>query len=145
MSTRTETSLRVTRVIRADRDAVFRAWTEPAHLRQWSCPVGATVDLAEVDLVVGGQYRIRMSTPNGVHTAKGVYRTIDRPRRLVYTWDWEEKDYAVGETLVTVEFNAVGESTEVVVTHERFPGAQARDGHGQGWTSCLDQLEKLFA
>jgi uncharacterized protein YndB with AHSA1/START domain len=50
------------------------------------------------------------------HTAFGVYREIDRPHRLVYTWDWEEDDYRVGETLVTVEFKNLGEATEVVLT-----------------------------
>ncbi len=146
MSTETSTSLRVARVINADPDVVFRAWTEPEHLERWSCPEGATIADVEVDLAVGGRYRIRMTGAEGQrHTAFGVYREIDPPHRLVYTWDWEEDDYRVGETLVTVEFKNLGEATEVVLTHELFPSAEAKSSHEEGWTSCLDRLAGIFS
>ncbi len=146
MSTETATSLRITRVVKAKRETVFKAWTEPDQLMRWSCPEGATMEDAAVDLKVGGRYRIRMRGENGeTHTAFGVYREIDRPGRLVYTWDWEESSHAMGETLVTVEFNEVGGATEVVLKHDLFPAPEARDGHEQGWASCLNRLEKLFA
>lgn len=145
MTTQTATSLSLTRTIRADRDAVFRAWTEPAQLRQWSCPEGMGIAEVQVDLTVGGRYRIRMTGAEGqVYTAFGTYREIDRPQRLVYTWDWEEPDHAVGETLVTVEFSERGGSTEVTLTHEAFSAAEAKVSHEQGWTSCLNQLEQIF-
>ncbi len=145
MNTDTRTFLQVSRLINADPNTVFRAWTEPEHLKQWSCPESATVVDAQVDLTVGGAYRLRMQGGDGaVHTATGRYREIDRPRRLVYTWDWEEEDSRVGETLVTVEFTDLGGTTEVVLTHELFPTAEAKAGHEQGWTSCLNRLEQLF-
>jgi uncharacterized protein YndB with AHSA1/START domain len=144
MSTGTETSLRVSRVIKASPEKVFDAWTLPEHLKRWSCPEGMEVAEAQVDLTVGGRYRLRMQSPEGkVHTAVGLYREIERPRRLVYTWDWEEE--SIGETIVTVEFNDLGGSTEVTLIHELFPNAEAKVGHEEGWTSCLNRLEKLFA
>lgn len=144
MSTQTDTSLRVSRVIEAEPEAVFRAWTDPEQLKRWSSPDGVTVADVQVDLKVGGRYRIRMKTEEGkTHTAVGQYREIEPPHRLVYSWDWEEE--SIGETLVTVEFRDQGESTEVVLTHERFPNAEAKSGHEEGWTSCLDRLERLFA
>jgi uncharacterized protein YndB with AHSA1/START domain len=143
MSTETGTSLRISRIINADREAVFRAWTEPDQLKRWSCPEGMTVADSQVDLTVGGRYRLRMESPEGkAHTAVGVYREIESPGRLVYTWDWEEE--SIGETLVTVEFNDLGESTEVVLIHELFPNAEAKVGHEEGWTSCLNRLEKVL-
>lgn len=145
MSTKAETSLRLSRVIKADPETVFRAWTEPDQLKRWSCPEGSTVEDARVDLRVGGKYRIRMRGSEGqIHTAVGTYRQIE-PRRLVYTWEWEEEDQAIGETLVTVEFKDLGGETEVVVTHELFPSAEAKSGHEEGWTSCLDRLERMFS
>ena len=145
MTTQTATSLRLTRTMQADPATVFRAWTEPEQLHQWSCPEGASITDVRVDLRVGGRYRIRMRGAEGqAHTAVGVYREIERPRRLVYTWDWEEADQAMGETLITVEFVSRGHGTEVTLTHERFPGAEAKTSHEQGWTSCLDRLERLF-
>jgi uncharacterized protein YndB with AHSA1/START domain len=146
MSTKTSTSLTVSRVVKADTETVFRAWTEPGQLQLWSAPEGATVTAAEVDLSVGGRYKIHMRNEQGEpHTAFGVYRTIEPNTRLVYTWTWEEEDHDVGETLVTVEFNDLGGSTEIVLTHERFPNAELTANHEQGWTSCLNRLGGMFS
>lgn len=146
MTTATETSLRLTRLIAADPQTVFDAWTRPEHMRRWSCPEGARVEEVNVDLRVGGAYSIRMKGAEGdVHNAFGTYREIDPPHRLVYTWDWREADHAVGETVVTVEFHPRDDGTEVVIVQEGFPTPEAMAGHQQGWQSCLNRLEGLFA
>ncbi len=146
MSTDTSTSLRVSRVIDANQERVFQAWTDPDQMKQWAAPDGVEVELVEVDLTVGGRYHIRMRNGEGVeYNAVGVYREVDPPNRLSYTWQWQEKEHDVGETLVSVEFNDVGGSTEVVITHDLFPNAEAKAGHEEGWTSCLDRFEGLFA
>lgn len=146
MTTDTALSLRLTRLIRADREAVFRAWTEPAVMREWFCPEGGTVEAAESDLKVGGRYRITMRMPDRISVATGVYREIDPPRRLVFTWRWEEGEGPKeGETLVTVELAERGEDTLLELIHEGFATADARDGHEQGWSSALNRLERTFA
>ena len=102
MPTDTATSLTLTRVIRADREAVFRAWTEPDQMRKWFCPEGGTVDAAESDLEVGGRYKVAMRMPTGVHVATGEYREIVPPSRLAFTWRWEGGEgVKEGETVVT--------------------------------------------
>lgn len=145
-ATRSTHSTRVTRTLRATPEEVFAAWTEPDQLCQWSCPEGATIDDVQVDLRVGGAYRIRMRGPEGEsYTAFGLYREIDPPNRLVYTWDWEEAAHQVGETLVSVDLQPAEESsTDVTVTHSAFPTVEAADGHTVGWTSCCDRLERLL-
>ena len=144
--TRTDTSLRVSRVVAATPARAFEAWTTPDQIRRWSCPEDAKVVEYEHTLEVGGRYRLRMEKADGteVYTAFGVYREIDAPHRLVYTWDWEEEEFQVGETVVTVEFNDLGGSTEVVVTHEGFPAPEATEGHVIGWVGSLNQFEALF-
>ncbi len=145
MSTDTTTSLRLTRVIQASRERVFSAWTLPDQMKEWAAPEGIAIQEAHVDLKVGGNYHIQMRTPEGVeHNARGTYKEVDPPNRLVYTWRWAETDHDVGETLVTVEFNEMGDATEIVLTHERFPSSEARDSHDQGWVSCLNRLEAVF-
>ena len=141
-----EHSLRLTRIVRAERPKVFAAWTEAEHLRRWSCPEGATVEEAEVDLVVGGRYRISMRTADGsLVTASGVYREIEPPRRLAYTWDWEQGAHRMDrDTLVTVLFEERDGATEVTLTHERLPDVAATDGHRVGWESCLNRLEPVL-
>ena len=146
MSTSIDTTLRLTRVIKATPAIVFAAWTEPAQLRAWSCPEGMDLADVQVDLRVGGHFLMDMRGAEGDHhTAYGEYREIDPPRRLVYTWDWKQEGDAMGETLITVEFSAHGDHTEVVMTHEKMPSIEMRDAHNQGWSSCLDRLEKIFS
>lgn len=147
MSTETETTLRLTRTIAADPEVVFRAWTDPEQMKRWSAPEGYTVAEVRSELKVGGRFLIRMESPEGpVHTAVGTYREVDPPRRVVYTWDWEEEEGSMGDTLVTVEFRDAGEGrTEIELTHELFPTPDAAREHETGWTSCLNRLEAIFA
>ncbi|MBD3852490.1 MAG: SRPBCC domain-containing protein [Acidobacteria bacterium] len=145
MTTTTETSLRLTRLIQADPAAVFEAWTDPKQLNLWSAPEPMDVE-AEVDLRVGGRYRLLMKgSDGGVFAAVGEYREIDRPNRLSYTWKWEEAGNDHYDTLVTVEFHDRDGATEVVLTHELFPDAEIAGKHDEGWTSCLTRLEGVFA
>jgi uncharacterized protein YndB with AHSA1/START domain len=79
-----------------------------------------------------------MHADSGVIPHSGVYRVIDRPRRLVFTWfspHTGERD-----SLVTVDFLAQGSRTEVVVTHEQLPEAK-REAHNGGWTRALEKLD----
>jgi len=145
MSVETAGAVRITRVVKADPQSVWDAWTRPEHMRKWSCPVPDGVKDIACDLRVGGAFEIRMEVEEGPHTAFGVYREVTEPTRLVYTWDWREEDNAMGETLVTVEFRAVDGGTEVTVLHEGFPVVEARDGHEEGWAACMSNFEALFA
>ncbi len=141
-----DTTLVITRTFAAPREKVFRAWTEAEDLKKWwAAGPGFTTPIAEVDLRVGGKYRLGMRPPDKdvLHVVGGVYREVQRPSRLVYTWVWEDGDAT--ETLVTVEFHDKGASTEVILTHDGFTSRESRDQHAQGWTGCLDSLGRLVA
>jgi glutathione S-transferase len=132
-------------LIQADPAKVFEAWTDPKQLNLWSAPEPMEVE-AEVDLRVGGRYRILMKgSDGGVFTAVGEYREIDPPHRISYTWKWEEEGNDYYDTLVTVEFLDRDGATEVVLVHELFPDAEIAGKHTEGWTSCLNRLEGLYA
>ena len=146
MSTETSQKLEITRVIRADRERVFRAWTTAEEMMKWSCPEGATVVEVASDPRPGGSYHITMKIDEETTlTARGAYRAVEPPERVVYTWDWDDEEHAVGETLVTVEFRDLGDATEIRLVHDLFPAAEARDGHAEGWQSCLNRLERLVS
>ena len=139
-------SLRVSRIIRASQEELFRAWTDPEGLMHWWRQEGDGWAFAgaSVDLRVGGRYRLGMTGPDGrTHAAIGVYREVQRPVRLVFTWEWEDPASRVGDTLVTVEFrDAGGNRTEVVLTHERFADTARMGRHKQGWNELLRLLER---
>ncbi len=159
------TTLNITRTFAARRDLVFSAWTDPQKLKLWwGAHEGFTTPIAEIDLRVGGSYRLGMKPPdqNVIYVVGGVYREVQAPEKLVYTWIWEptldsetmepsgehhpEMDNMVvpHDTLVTVEFHAQGNSTELVLTHEYFADQHARDEHNQGWSGTFDKLAKLI-
>ena len=50
----------------------------------------------------------------------------------------------MGETVVTVDFLAKGDSTEVVLVHSGFPAVEAKESHEQGWGACIMRFEGLF-
>jgi uncharacterized protein YndB with AHSA1/START domain len=100
------------------------------------------VPSAEVDLRVGGRYRIAILAPSGNQLAVGgTYREIRPPERLQYTWRWEDGG---DETLVTFELRDLGGETELTLKHERFTNPEARDRHRAGWTGSLDRLERAL-
>ena len=142
-------SLRVSRTIHADAETLFRAWTDPEHLQQWWRQEGDgwAFGGASIDLRVGGRYRLGMTAPDGKqHVAVGVYREIQRPVRLVFTWEWEDPAYRVGDTVVTVEFKRAGSHhTEVILTHERFADAARLGRHQEGWTELFNLLERAVS
>ncbi len=137
-------ALRLSRRFKAPREAVFRAFTDPAALAKWFGPEGMNVDNVKIDLRPGGAYSMAFNQADGgAQGLSGVYREISPPERLVMTWVWDHGEMAGIETLVTIELAEVSGETELTLTHEKLPSQNARDLHSQGWTSsfiCLDRV-----
>jgi uncharacterized protein YndB with AHSA1/START domain len=129
----------VRRVIAASAEDLFDAWLDPEALAQWMRPGTIISTVARVDPRVGGAYEITMQGQDGAYVTKGVYRVIERPRRLVFTWVSGPAENK--ETLVTVDFVRVDQRTEVIVTHEQLPES-AMPSHRNGWTSGLEHLDE---
>ena len=129
----------VRRIIPAPAEDLFDAWLDPQALSTWMRPGSIQKTTAKLDVRVGGRYEILMESDTDSYPTQGEYRVIDRPRRLVFTWISRGTEHR--ESLVTVDFIARGESTEVVVTHEQLPESQ-RSSHTDGWTSGLLRLDE---
>lgn len=141
----TETTLILKRTIAASRVRVFEAWTDPEVLKQWFLASDAYVSpFADVDLRIGGKYRMVMKhvAKGTEHVATGIYKEIQPPSRLVFTWSWEGEQLN-GETIVTIELRDLGASTEVMLKHEYFRTKEIRDQHEMGWIGCLEKLGTL--
>ena len=149
-------TLQVRRTFAAPREKVFAAWAEPEQLKKWMCgdvPSHKVIHHQQ-DIRTGGQWRMDICDPakNEVYWGQGTYREIKPLEKIVFTWHWT-KDKPDGEnlhpgsedTLVTVEFFARGNSTEVVLTHAVFSTAELRDDHNRGWNGCFDVLERVLA
>ena len=138
-----DTTLILKRTFAAPKEKVFNAWTTPEMLKQWFAASDDYVSsLAEVDLRVGGKYRVAMKhlESGNTHTAIGTYREVKPSDRLVFTWAWEG-DEAEGETLVTVNLRETEGGTEMTFKHKLFVSKESRDKHEQGWIGCFDKMQ----
>ncbi len=132
----------VRRTFRATRERIFRAWSDPRELVEWFSPQGFCNPTVDADVRPGGTFRIAMKKlPDGEpFYAAGTYKTVEPPKRLVFSWSWEDPGERVRDTVVTIDFLDRGESTEVVLTHELLPD-ERRETHTQGWTAILAKLD----
>ena len=136
--------LSVRRMIRASPERLFNAWTQPDQLMRWWGPTGVVCIAAEVDLRVGGQYRIGNRMPNNdVLWIEGEFELIDRPNELRYSWRVGPVSQLTER--VRVCFAPQGSMTEVIIEHEKIPTAELRDQHQRGWVGCLDGLAKYLS
>jgi uncharacterized protein YndB with AHSA1/START domain len=137
MTTSTAAPLEIRRVIAAPIEEVFAAWLDQNGMREWFSPSGAATMTA--DFRPGGSFHLVMSDENVSVEPTGVFRVIDPPRLLVFTW---RSQYTGGrDTLVSVRLTSRGPSdTEVKLTHEQLPVDQI-EPHTQGWTRILEHLD----
>jgi len=134
------TAVTVRRRIAASADRLFDAWLDPASLAVWM----RRDDTGEPSVVVadpreGGAFSITMRDRFGTITHSGVYRLIDRPRTLEFTWRSEHTHHV--DSIVHVTFEPDGEATVVQVHHTRLTDAEAAAKHEAGWTEILGRYE----
>jgi uncharacterized protein YndB with AHSA1/START domain len=136
-----DSELRLERLIAAQPDSLFELWTEPELLITWWGPEGYETTAPALDVRPGGRWRITMRTSDGaVRTVSGVYRTVEPPRRLVFTWAFEEGGVRGDETEVAVTFEAAPGGSRLVLLQRTFA---TRDRHQQGWSSSFGRLSRI--
>jgi len=140
-------SLEIKRLIRAPRDRVYAAWTDPAQLKQWFGPENVQTRDLIADVRVGGKFCWDITNLEGEKmTCRGEYRELQPGKKLVFTWQWDDDEVWENHTsVVTVELSDRDGGTELRLIHEQLPNEQSRDGHTGGWNSALDKLEKFFS
>jgi uncharacterized protein YndB with AHSA1/START domain len=138
------TTLQIRRTFRAPREKLFQAWVDPKKMTEWFCHAKPNLigKLVVMDVRPGGQYGFDVTDAEGkVFKVRGEYLEIKEPEKLVFTWFWETEP-AYGNTVVTLEFEDLGNKSELILTHERFANSDARDKHNNGWAFCLDSLQR---
>ena len=99
-------SLEIKRFIRASRDRVYAAWTDPAQLKKWFGPENVQTRNLIADARVGGEFRWDLTDQEGKEiTISGEYREVEPGKKIVFTWRLEEdEDWKNHSSIVTVEF-----------------------------------------
>lgn len=139
-------AITLARFLAAPPDLVFDLWTKPEHLKQWFAPRGFTTPSAEVDLRLGGRYRIVMRGPDGNdYPCSGEYRQIEPGRKLAFTnnaFALDGEQLLEGFTIVTFapEKNGTRLTVETRAT-TLIPAAEPMlAGMEDGWNQTLDKL-----
>ncbi len=144
---KSERELVVTRTFNAPSRIVFEAWTKPDLFQLWWMPKssGLTLLSCEMDVRVGGKYRLVFRHQASTMAFFGTYREVTPHTRL--SWTNEEDDD--GGSVTTVTFDEISDQTLLVV-HDLYPSKAALDaavasGSTGGMPETLDQLETLLA
>ena len=139
------TTLHIEREFRAPAQAVFDAWTSEEVLRRWfHAEHDWETTEATVELEVGGAVRVVMRNPHdgAVYGGGGRYTEIDPPRRLAFTWIWDDNPT---RTLIEVDFEERDGATLVRFTHSDLWDEEAVRSHEGGWRRCFENLERALA
>jgi uncharacterized protein YndB with AHSA1/START domain len=135
-------AVQLSRVIRAPRARVYRAFLDPELVARWWAPGDSVVATATVDERVGGVHRIDMIAEDGSpHMFDAVIQELVEDERIVLVFKFHPD---AEETLLTVTFrDAPGGGTELTLDHQRVPleGPLNEQSVDAGWNSVLDKLE----
>lgn len=131
---------------------VFDAWLDPDRLRAWMPralqAAGLPGDLrrVEVDARVGGRFTFSDLRPSGEAVHWGVYRGIDRPRRLVFTWWTSPEEEAADASTVTLTLEPEGDGTRATMVHEMSAQwAEHVERVEAAWSGMLSAIDEMPA
>ncbi|TCL72161.1 SRPBCC domain-containing protein [Rhizobium sp. BK251] len=137
----------LTREIDAPRELVFSLWTEPEHLLKWWGPHDCSAPSVSVDLQEGGAWRNCILAPDGKeYWSHGRYIEIEPPRRLVFTFAWEnEAGEPEHEMLATVELEDKNGRTLLTFRKRELPDDKELKLQAGGWAEALDKVAAYAA
>ena len=139
-------SLRVEKIINSPADMVFDAWLDQSNISKWLMPgEGVIVPSPKIEPVVDGRFDLAMKVGDNLLPHKGVYKKIDRPNELEFTWNSPHGTDGL-DTIVNITFEAIHENkTKVILKHDLFPSEEQRDNHNGGWNRILNCLNEQIS
>lgn len=145
--------LTLRRVIRAPRDVVWNAWTDPSTLERWWTPSPTLTRVERLEPRPGGGFVTRMSEDGDefVPHTDGVFLLVEEQRRLVFTnaidSSWRPATPAPVPMTAEITFGDHAEGTDYgVVVRHGDPAARARHeelGFFDGWGAVTEALAAL--
>ncbi len=132
--------LLIERAFDAPAALVFRLWEDRDHLLRWWGPEEFTATELDWELTPGRPWRGAMASMQyGLSTFGGVIRSVEKNRRIVFTFRWDTELGEYPETLVTVSFVERDGRTMQTFHQAPFPEVASRDSHVGGWNSMFDK------
>lgn len=143
----------ITRVLNAPRSALWRAWSDPALLKEWWCPKPWTTAVLAFELKPGGAFHTLMKGPDGgVSDNPGSFLEVVPGERLVFTSmltaGWRPNTPWMGFTAI-ISMTDEGSGCRYTA-HVMHPDDASREKHEEmgffeGWGTVITQLEAFAA
>ncbi len=141
-------SFTLVRRIAARPSIVFDALTTADGVAAWWGPDDLPVTLAEVDARVGGTFRVRFQTLDGLeHEACGEYLEVVKPQRLVMSWRWAsggEQEELGRTSRIEIGLTPLASGTELIFTHGELRNEASAKSHEWGWTGAFTKLVRYL-
>lgn len=137
-------SVSLHRVLKATPEKVFRAFTEAPAMAAWLPPYGFTCTVHEMNVEVGGIYKMsfqNFSTGHS-HSFGGKYIEIKPAEFIKYTDQFDDPNLP-GEMITTVWLTKVITGTELKIIQEGIPSMIPAEMCYLGWQESLEKLAKL--
>ena len=150
-STNPALDLTISRVIKAPRADVWKAWTDPASFEQWWVPEPARCKVIEMDLRPGGSLVTHFSENGGEFTPhlRGCYLAVDELERIVFTNSlvagWRPAEQPFMTAIVTFEEHPAGTEYVAHVMHKDNGDRMKHEelGFYEGWGAVAEQLARF--
>jgi uncharacterized protein YndB with AHSA1/START domain len=139
--------LKLSRVLHARRETVFRAWSSAEHIKRWFAPESFTVPEALVEMRVGGRFELSMRSPTGEeHLLRGTFVEVSPNARLVIDMRVDDgADAPLFRAYTEVDFSDAlgGTRLDITQTYTLIDPTKGWmiGGAPEGWRSTLDKLE----
>lgn len=132
------------RVLSAPPEKVYRAFTDPDALVKWMPPHGFTAKIHQMDLKVGGGYKMSFTnfTTQKSQSFSGKYLEIKPNQQLKYTDEFDDPTLS-GEILVTITLQEVVCGTDLKITQQGIPDIIPVEMCYMGWQESLNMLAQL--
>ena len=137
-------SVTLHRVLKADPQKVYRAFSDPNALSFWLPPYGFLGIVHQLDFRIEGTYKmsfINFSTGNG-HSFGGKYLEL-KPNEFIKHSDQFDDPNLPGEMITSIWLTKVSCGTELKVVQEGIPSMIPAEMCYLGWQDSLDKLMKL--
>ncbi|MBL0224153.1 MAG: SRPBCC family protein [Geobacteraceae bacterium] len=137
-------SVRLHRVLRAPVERVYRAFLDPDALVKWMPPHGFTAKVHQIDVRVGGTYKMSFTNFSSGQTIAfgGTYLELVPNERIRNTDMFDDPDLS-GEMVTTVSMKEVSCGTELNIVQEGIPELIPVEGCCLGWQESLSLLTQL--
>lgn len=140
----------ITRLFNADRETVFKMWTEAEHVSKWYGPKGFSVADSRVDPKPGGEFFINMKSKDGkIYPSTGIFKEVSPPDKLVFSLISHFDDNGIPQvemlnTLIFKEEHGKTKMILVIIESKTISGVEPLKGLDFAWNQSFDKMAEAL-